>query len=171
MSKNDLRSTLEAWQAEARAKEEASLAALARESRRSTGFASAEIAPTICRGAVFEVDDLVINLPDSRIGTLPRREHPKRRVVVLSPSTLCADPGLAVVQVAPCSGHPPNSAAHRLDYQLPTASEPGFTLAARIYVSLAQPVLKADFTSRQKGVVNQQTLIHLLARWAAMHTG
>lgn len=163
--KDDFRKVIAGWQ-EAEAAKEADLRRRIGP-RRESGFPTPQIAATICQGAVFVIDDDVVVLPESRIGGVIRAEHESRRVVVLSSALCCGDPTLKTVQVAPCNGHPPPSPPHRLDYQLP-AAEDGFTLAARIFVSLAQPVLKADFTSRRMGVVNSTTLAALLARWAML---
>lgn len=140
--------------------------------RRVGGQAPPEVAPHVLAGAVFVVDDAVIQLPESRLpGGMARRTHETRRVVILSPSLWCQDGTLTVVQVAPCSGHPPATPAHPLDLQLATADEPGFTLAARIYVSLAQPILKSDLREPPLGTVREETLAALLARWARLQRG
>lgn len=108
-------------------------------------------------GAVFEVEDKLIHLPEEP----DRAPHPLRRVIIFQNFRFLGGGRPNTVLVVPCSASQKTS---QVDYNIPS-DEPAFTKDGIVaFTTLLMPVLKSEFRAQHyKGDLRPQTLGELQA--------
>ena len=128
---------------------------------KARGLAPLKTVNLMLPGAVFNVPDLRVVLPEARVpGRGARTVHPTRPVILVSPTSHLRSGTLLTLLVVPCS------ASHKGvcpdDFEIP-ANESAFDQPRVVaYVSLVQPMLKSDLGTHA-GQLSVEALAGLLA--------